>query len=224
MKPHVLIINGSLGGESGNTAYLLERLATFLRTNDGATGEVATSSLHLANIVASIDPSSWPQESIESALKKADGFVFASGTYWDSWGSPMQRFFERATEFEGSSHWLGKPAAALISMHSVGGKGVLSRMQGVLSSLGLLIPPMSGVVYSLSSQMALSSADRGTTDASARNADHAFNDDFWQIDDLEYLSLNLKACLEFSRKKPNLFAPWPVDRQDPKRLWVQKSK
>ena len=40
-------------------------------------------------------------------LAEADGFVFATGTYWDSWGSPLQKFLEETTAFEGTSVWLG---------------------------------------------------------------------------------------------------------------------
>ena len=88
-------------------------------------------------------------------LRQANGIVFVTGTYWDSWGSPLQKFLEDLTPWECSDVWLGKPAAVVVSMQEVGGKAVLSRLQGVLSSLGCIIPPCSGMVYSHVGQCAL---------------------------------------------------------------------
>ena len=88
------------------------------------------------------------KKKLYAQLEKSQGFVFVTGTYWDSWGSPLQKFLENVTDLEGSPAFLGKPAIVMVLNHSVGGKGVLSRLQGVLSTLGCLIPPMSGIVYS----------------------------------------------------------------------------
>ena len=127
-----------------------------------------------------------------SLLERARGFIFATGTYWDSWGSPLQRFFEESTSLEGGAVWLGKPAATLVTMHSVGGKGVLSRLQGVLSTLGVLIPPMSGLAYSQANHLALQSGG----DA-----------DFWRVEDLEVVAHNLLAALKLREG----WRSWPVE-------------
>lgn len=197
MRPHLLIINGSLGGETGNTAQVIARMK-----------EEFTARAEIEVLTLVLKPSI---EDIEKKLLVADGFVFATGTYWDSWGSPLQSFFENATSFEAGDVWLGKPAAALMTMHSVGGKEVLSRLQGVLSTLGVLIPPMSGLAYSLTGHLAL------------QGPKSDFQNDIWQLDDLRVVASNLLLACEMraDAKTKNLaFQPWPVDSSDPYRRWL----
>ena len=45
-------------------------------------------------------------------------------------------------------------------MQSRGGKGVLSCLQGVLRTLGLLIPPLTGLVYSAADQAAIAASGK----------------------------------------------------------------
>jgi chromate reductase len=189
----VVVLNGSLGGERGNTGAVLAALLTYLRprceveviqlATDGRTATELSPNLH-----------------------GADAFVFATGTYWDSWGSPLQRFFEQATDMEGTDVWLGKPAAVLVTMHSVGGKGILSRVQGVLSTLGLLVPPMSGLVYSLASHIAMHDAP----------SDPELTD-FWQLHDCEIIAHNLLEAAIGGRN----WRAWPIDRGAADRLWIR---
>ena len=167
MEPSIVILNGSLGGSGGNTQAVLTQLIAELEPRSRV--EV----VHLAT-------DRRQAADLEPLLEAASGFVFASGTYWDSWGSPLQRFFEDATPFEGGPMWLGKPAAVVVTMHSVGGKGVLSRMQGVLSTLGLTIPPMTGFAYSYACHLALAGETWNPAFA-----------DFWQLGDLETIAHNL---------------------------------
>lgn len=192
---NILILNGSLGASTGNTEFLIEHIQTKIK-NHHATSEV----VHLKELMEK----NLSLNDLKTKLAQADGFVFTSGTYWDSWGSPMQYFLEAATEFEGTNLFLGKPAAVMITMHSVGGKGVLSRMQGVLNTIGIMIPPMSGIVYSLAGKLAL-------------ETDSAFADDFWGLDDLDAIAHNLMTCLNNEHN----YKPWAVDRDDPKRVWVK---
>ncbi|MBP9682183.1 MAG: NAD(P)H-dependent oxidoreductase [Bacteriovorax sp.] len=186
----ILILNGSLGGASGNTSELI-KVATEHLTKSSSQFEV----IHLDKA----------HPDIASKLSWADGFIFTSGTYWDSWGSPLQKFLEETTQFEASDLFLFKPAAVMITMHSVGGKEVLSRLQGVLNTIGLLIPPMSGLVYALSTHLAMKSPDQ------------SFNDDFWGLEDVEVVIHNLLTAI----KKKHDFKAWPVDRKDPKRKWLE---
>ncbi|RZA08855.1 MAG: hypothetical protein EOP11_03565 [Proteobacteria bacterium] len=185
----ILIVNGSLGGAGGNTARLLKGL------------ERAFAARAELRYVHLNEEKSLPD--LMSDLGWADGFVFSTGTYWDSWGSPLQSFFEKITPTEGTDLWLGKPAAVAVTMHAVGGKGVLSRLQGVLNTLGCSIPPMSGIVYSLSNQLAL-------------KADSEFAADFWQPDDLAPIAENLILAMGSNVK----YRAWPVDREDPHRRWI----
>jgi hypothetical protein len=117
----------------------------------------------------------------------------------------MQYFLEAATEFEASDIFMGKPAAVMITMHSVGGKGVLSRLQGVLNTLGMMIPPMSGIVYSLAGQLAL-------------ETESTFVEDFWSLEDVDIIAHNLMTAVNLEVT----YKPWPVDHKDPKRLWVKE--
>lgn len=189
--PTILAINGGLGGEGGNTAALLERAGRQL----GARARFRT-------ITLAEQPGFTPHQ---SELASADGFLFGSGTYWDSWSSLLQRFLEEATPSEGTALWLGKPAGVLVTAHSVGAKGVLSRMQGVLCTLGCAIPPMSGIAIKLASQTALASEPD----------EHAL--DFWCPDDLEIVVHNLLEAAAGTRR----FKAWEVDRNDPGRRWLR---
>lgn len=99
---------------------------------------------------------------------------------------------------------MGKPAAVCVLMHSVGGKSVLSRLQGVLSSMGFLIPPMSGMVLSLNSQQ-------------AQDNKNALNEDFWCLDDLDVILDNLCVATAASIH----WKSWPVDRKDFRKKWLK---
>lgn len=189
MIPKILCVNGSLGGADGNTARLIAELRSCLGSR------VEWRELTLSKAGAG--------EGAEAALAWADGFAFATGTYWDSWGSPLQRFLEDQTGTEATALWMGKPAAVLVTMHSVGGKGVLSRLQGVLNTLGCSIPPMSGMVYSLANHLALRQGSE-------------FAEDLWQLDDLDSISHNLLQAFAASPE----WKTWPVDREDPRRPWI----
>ena len=190
---NILILNGSLGEKNGNTNSLIKNIETNISKNG-----FACETIHLKDL---FDKKINISE-IKNKLIKAEGFLFTSGTYWDSWGSPMQYFLEMTTEFEASDIFMSKPAAVLITMHSVGGKGVLSRLQGVLNTLGLMIPPMSGMVYSLAGQLAL-------------ETDSSFADDFWSLEDVDVVIHNLLAAINKTG-----FKAWPVDHKDPKRIWI----
>lgn len=186
----ILILNGSPSGKSGNCARWIKALSTLFKNK--AQADV----VHLAEKGFG--------SQLHKKIQNCDGMIFVTGTYWDSWGSPMQKLLEEMTDLEATDALMGKPCAVFVLMHSVGGKGVLSRLQGVLSTMGLLIPPMSGMVYSLVSDIALRS-----------KTSHA--KDFWQKEDAELIIENLlKACdLKVS------WATWPVDKKDPRRVWLK---
>lgn len=191
----IVLLDGSLGGARGNTCAVLAPLLGRLRERAHVV------EVHLA--AGEGDPGA-----LERLLLDASGFVFATGTYWDSWGSPLQVFLERATRFEASRVWLGKPAAVVITAHSVGGKDVLSRLQGVLGTLGLAIPPMTGFVYSLAVHAAL----RAHHDGDGRRAD------FWQLGDLDVVADNLLEAVSGGRA----YRAWAVDGGDPSRAWMTR--
>jgi multimeric flavodoxin WrbA len=185
----LLILNGSIHGASGNNAVVVRHLAKIHK-------DIQWDVVHLKKTKYS--------RTLVSKIEKADAMLFMTGTYWDSWGSPLQKFFEDATELEADPRILGKPAGVCVLMHSVGGKEVLSRLQGVLSTLGFLIPPMSGMAYSLSGQLSIKQKNI-----------HA--KDFWTVEDLDIIIENLKiaASAKISWKA------WLVDRKNFRKKWVR---
>jgi len=185
----ILILNGSVHGERGNTGIILKSIQ---KTRKDVEWDV----VHLEK--TKFGPG------LVRRIKTSDAILVMTGTYWDSWGSPLQKFLEEATDLEARPEILGKPAGVCVLMHSVGGKSVLSRLQGVLSTMGFLIPPMSGMVYSLSGQLALKT----------KNV-HA--QDFWCLEDLEIIVENLVIAA----KMKTSWKTWPVDRKNFRKKWIQ---
>jgi chromate reductase len=191
--PKILLLDASLAGAQGNSARLLEQLAALLRPH----AELLPARLSgegASNFAA-----------LEAQMRAADAFVFATGTHWDSWSSALQRFLEDATPAEATDLWLGKPAAVVVTEHSVGGKAVLSRLQGVLVTLGCTLPPLSGLVVSQAAQL-------------ARRHAPAESEDFWSAEDLRVVAHNLLLAARAPRPA---WRAWPVDRTDYARRWVE---
>lgn len=170
MAKNVLIINGALGGRTGNTSMLLKKIKRMLLKDHD---QIKVKIIHLYPTFV------W--NSVKRSIKKSDCLIFATGTYWDSWGSPMQQLFEKMTVLEGSKYLVGKPACAIVTMHSVGGKEVVSRILGNLVSLGCMIPPFAGFAYSYADHIAHRSRISGKK----------LLDDVWHIQDLHSLLNNL---------------------------------
>lgn len=193
-RPRLLILNASLAGDTGNTAAFLAEARAHLEPFADLT----------AVTLASTDHANAPDfTALLPALAAADGFLIGTGTHWDSWSSPLQAFLEDATPAEGTSLWLGKPAAVVVSEHSVGGKGVLSRLQGVLVTLGCVLPPMSGLVLSRAALIAA----QHTPDAAR---------DFWCRDDLAVVCHNLIESASGTHR----WKTWSVDREDFTARWA----
>lgn len=191
-RPRILLLNASLAGPEGNSARLLAALETSLTPH---------AELRRAQLVGAKGETF---AELQPALRAADAFVVATGTHWDSWSSPLQKFLEDATPAEATALWLGKPAAVLVTEHSTGGKGVLSRLQGVLVTFGCAIPPLSGLVLSQAAQR-------------ARAAD-ANSEDYWSPEDLAVVSHNLLAAARQPRAD---WRAWPVDRADYTKTWLK---
>lgn len=168
-KTRVLIVDGSLGGSAGNTAELLALAQRRFER------EAAVEYLELVR-----QPS---LERILGAVGGADAILFGTGTYWDSWGSPLQRFFEMTAHTEGEALWVGKPAGAVVTGHAVGSKGVLSRLFGVLNVYGMMIPPFAGFAY------------RWVDAVAAPQAGEHLRNELWSPADVEVVCHNLLAAL-----------------------------
>jgi len=213
-RPHLLLLNASLAGDAGNTAVLLSRARRLLTRR--ATVESFTLASLRNTAATSAGAGSQPtalHPQLHRALARANGFLLGTGTHWDSWSSILQKFLEDATPHEGTALWLGKPAAVIVSEHSTGGKGVLSRLQGVFVTLGCALPPMSGLVLS-----------RAALIAAQHAPDPATTSDFWCEADLRVVCHNLAEATRVSLPdaKPALprWRTWPVDRRDFNARWL----
>lgn len=193
----ILIFNASPEGPKGNSNRLIKK--NILPILDKT---VKAEVVHLAKL-----KNYKANKKLLSSIHQASGFIFVSGTYWDSWGSPLQKYLEEMTNLEGTPYYLGKPAAVVILNHSVGGKSVLSRLQGVLITLGCMIPPMSGMVYGVNTDLALKKS---------RSTKSSHQDDFWSLDDLPVVLENLLLSLGIEMD----WAAWPVDRKNFKKIWL----
>lgn len=195
----ISIINGALGGRTGNTFNLIKKLKKTINKIDPA---IKVRIIHLA------PQFNWPH--VRKYLRTSNAILVCSGTYWQSWGSPLQLLFEKMTEVEGKKHVLGKPAGAIVTMHSVGGQEVASRIQGVLCSLGCVLPPFSGFAYSYADHVAHRSRYHGKK----------LMDDVWHIEDTYALVYNVIECMKGTCK-------WKVwdfldtDAYDPTTIWLK---
>lgn len=209
VRPRILLLNASLAGTEGNSVRLLAALETHLAPHAelrravlvGAKGETFAE--------------------LQDALRAADAIVFATGTHWDSWSSPLQKFLEEATPAETTALWLGKPAAVLVTEHSTGGKGVLSRLQGVLVTLGCAIPPLSGLVLSQAAQDARSAAVSSSASSASRAAASLGAADYWSPEDIAIIAHNLLVA---ARQPRAGWRTWPVDRTDYARAWLSTAQ
>lgn len=198
---NILVINGAMGGRAGNTSMLIKKIKRMiLKINPEAKIKV----VHLHP--------SFCWNSVKRNIKKADGLIFATGTYWDSWGSPMQLLFEKMTVLEGSKYLVGKPACAIVTMHSVGGKEVCSRILGNLVGLGCMVPPFAGFAYSYADHVAHKS----------RTSGKRLLDDVWHIQDLEALLSNLLvACSVNPKPQYQVWDFLNTTAFDPTTVWLK---
>lgn len=198
---NILLINGALGGRVGNTAMLLKKIKRMILKNHD---NVKVKIIHLHP--------SFCWNSVKRNIKRADALIFSTGTYWDSWGSSMQQLFEKMTVLEGSKYLVGKPAAAIVTMHSVGGKEVCSRILGNLVSLGCMIPPFAGFAYSYADHVA----------HKTRTSGRRLLDDVWHIQDLQSLLNNLvKAASVETKPEYEVWDFLDTTAFDPTTVWLK---
>src|SRR5690606_38340934 len=97
----VTLINGSISGSSGNTSVLLKKCGTLFQNR-----------LKTESLILSESPDS---SLVRQVLAESDGFIIGTGTYWDSWGSPLQKFLEDLSDTEGTELWIGKPVGIVVT-------------------------------------------------------------------------------------------------------------
>lgn len=184
----ILIINAGLSGSQGNCGQVTSILSRFFEKDE-------VKIVHLKN--------KYRFGNLRKLLQQSEGVIFITGTYWDSWSHHMQKLLEDMTPLECNPHIIGKPCLAVVCMHSVGGKGVLTRLQGVLNTFGFVIPPLGGIVLSLAAQLA------GKTRSPHKK-------DFWSLSDLATAIDNFKKISDLQIQ----FSSWPVDRKNFKSKWI----
>jgi hypothetical protein len=195
-KRNLLIINGSRHQKIGQSYFLVQKILQEYHS---------TWDINVLNLKGNTNKKNWREN-----IDKADAYIFLTGTYWDSWGSPLQYFLEEATEWEGTNLWLGKSAAIIVTMHSVGGKAVLSRLQGVLNNFGLILPPMSGMVLSLAANLAI--------DGQSSECGSVHLPDLWSLKDLEVVMKNLQ--LSVSIQGLIQYQSWETDKNHFEKPWL----
>jgi hypothetical protein len=186
MTPRLAIVDGSLRPGDGNTARALERVVRSL-------GSRAT----VDRIALGTFRGTVPE--LSSRLRAAQGFLVGSGTYWNSWGSPLQRFFEVMTPYEATDVFAFKPASVVVTMDATGGAEVAARLSATLACFGCQVPPFGW--------MALS---RVAAELEARSPEATR--DVWGPGDLDVLGANLLAAMNHAAHAPSAaFRAWPVE-------------
>ncbi|MDQ4140111.1 MAG: NAD(P)H-dependent oxidoreductase [Bacteroidota bacterium] len=170
-KKSILIINGSIRGNQGNSWAISKIAEQYLISELSTTASILTVSEPMPSI-----------KEVYDLLNSIDGFLIVSGTYWNNWSSPLQRFIEIISTFENSPAFFGKPLACAVTMDSVGGAEVASRIHAAFSGLGCWSPPCSTLVISRVGQEAIS-ASKGKVDDP--------NEDVWRVEDLQIVLKNL---------------------------------
>ncbi|MBO9564766.1 MAG: NAD(P)H-dependent oxidoreductase [Niastella sp.] len=182
---NILLINGSIRGELGNAGAIVQQAASYLKQKHN----VSSSILTLSQLKSSI-------AGVYDLLNSSSGFFVTTGTYWNSWGSPLQRFLEVMTAFENAPALFGKPVSCAITMDSVGGTDVAARLHFAFAGLGCWSPPCSTIVLSRTGQEAIA--------ASVGKEDDP-NEDVWRLSDLEVVLDNLVTATQI---KPD-WKCWP---------------
>lgn len=179
----LLALNGSVRGDHGDAAEALKAALAFA-------GDVDVAPVTLATYQGTV-------EAMVQLLNDADAILVGTGTYWGSWGSPLQRFLEVMTPLEATPAFVGKPAACVVTMDSVGGVDVGTRLLGALATMGCCTAPFPLVVLSR-----VGFAVQGTPGF----------DDVWQPRDLEVTVTNLVKHARATRDtRASAHATWSVD-------------
>lgn len=189
-RKKLLVLNGSIKGSQGNCGKLIKSL----KKNYASFFQINVSHLKTDS-----------RQQITKKLLNADALLFVTGTYWESWGSPMQKFFEDFTDLEATDAFVGKPAGFVVLCHSVGGKSVLSRMQANVNLFGCLLPPFCGMELSLVTQSVL-----------LNDRKNIHRKDLWHVDDLEVIIRNLQTAALGT----GCYQTWPVDKQNFRKVWL----
>ena len=188
MTLRVAVVDGSLRPGEGNTARALAVVTRALSK------DVTVDPLGLATYAGTV-------EELAARLRAANALLFGSGTYWNSWGSPLQRFLEVMTPYEATDVFAGKPASVVVTMDSTGGGEIAARLSATLVCLGCFAPPFSWMTLSRVGT-ALAKRDPGATR------------DVWGTDDLAVLAANLEEATRKQTSSRGSFRAWTIERTE----------
>jgi NAD(P)H-dependent FMN reductase len=186
MKNQILIINGSIRGRAGNSYKLAQIAAARLSEQHS-----------MSTIIFNLSEPKPSIKEVYALLEACSGFLLVTGSYWNNWGSPLQRFIEVITVFENTPALFGKPVACAVTADSVGGGDLAARLQSVFGGLGCWNPPCSTLLLTRVALEAIA--------ASAGKPDDA-NEDVWRMDDLDIVLKNLVTA---STLKKDQWVSWP---------------
>jgi multimeric flavodoxin WrbA len=162
-KPRIVIINGSLHGDSENS----NTYAVLLRAKEEITkrgGEAIIVSPELVTYKhGGEERTMWelPVDKVLAEMEKADGVIVGTGTYWGSRSSVLQRFFEddRVMDTYGTSLWEDKPGGVIVCEHSIGSNEIVKGLKQTLGWFGCLSPSRTELVVSRVAMDALAAYD-----------------------------------------------------------------
>ena len=167
---HVVVLNVSVRGGAGDCGVVCASVAASVAVTGSSVDVVV-----LGDLAGSV-------ADVAERVGRADAFVVVTGTYWGSWGSPLQRFFEVMTPYEASGVLLGEPCGAVVTMDAVSGAEVGARLLSTMNLLGCVVVPLGLVALSRVSRLI-----EGRADADAVWAD------IWRADDIDTLTDNVVA-------------------------------
>ncbi len=94
MSKKILILNAALNGKDGNSVFVANKISKLIKDQKF---EIIDYSLK-----EELEKNSRVvfKQNTKNIIDSADAIVFLTGTYWDSWSSHAQIFFEEMTEKE----------------------------------------------------------------------------------------------------------------------------
>ena len=187
MPNKILIINASIRGEQGNSYAISLKAKEYIEAKPDTLVKIYTLSSPKATI-----------KEVYHLLDSSDAFIVVSGAYWNNIGSTLQRFLEVCTPFENTSAFFGKPISTIVTMDSVGGIEVASKIIGVFAGFGCWSPPCSTIILSRIGEEAVNRSEGLKEDP---------NEDVWRLDDMDILIDNLLIASSVQKKQ---WKAWPT--------------
>ncbi len=195
-KPFILGINGS-PNKNGATRELLGRVLEGARTAGADTLIIDLYDLDIKSAPGnySSNPAKevvaeMPQDDLTplyADIKRADGLVFATPTYWANMSGAMKNFIDRLTPLENDGFQLEGKVASFVAVSKENEGGVemaVMSMVTALAQMGVLIPP-NGVMW-----------HPGSWTTTQKNSES------WAQADAPKVGRNMVKLIELFRKNP----------------------